>query len=83
MMDSLKDRVKRVMATVFNVSPAQVPDNAELMTTPGWDSLGHAQLMLALEEEFSVELPTQVVIELQSLPEIVEYFSDRATGAPR
>jgi acyl carrier protein len=82
-MDSLKERVKHVMAAVFNVSPAQLPDDAALTTTPGWDSLGHAQLMLALEEEFSVELPTQVVTELQSLPDIVEYFSDRASRAPR
>lgn len=77
-MSSLSDRVKRVMAVVFDRQVADIPDDAALMTTEGWDSLGHAQLMLALEEEFSVRLPTEAVIELQSLPEIVEYLAPRA-----
>ena len=71
----LVDRVKRVLSAVFNLPVEQVPDDAGIMTLPGWDSLGHAHLMLALEEEFSVELPTEVVIELQSVPEIVEYLA--------
>lgn len=76
----LTDRVRRVLGAVFNRPVDQIPEDASIMTLPGWDSLGHAQLMLALEEEFSIELPTEVVIELQSVPEIVEYLAVR--GSP-
>ena len=74
MSDSVNARTKNVMALAFNTSPAQIPDDASIGDTPGWDSLGHANLMLALEEEFGVELPAEAYVDLQSLPEIVTYL---------
>lgn len=71
------------MGVVFNTPATAIPDDAGLMTTAGWDSLGHANLMLALEEEFSLTLPTAVVIELQTLPEIVEYLGQRPSLGAR
>jgi acyl carrier protein len=62
------------MATVFNQPLESITDDAEIMAVPGWDSLGHARLMSAIEEEFDIQLTTEAVLALQSLPEIVEYL---------
>lgn len=80
MSDSTTERVKDVMALVFNVPTAQIDDDASIMETPGWDSLGHANLMLALEEEFGAELSPEAYVDLQSLPEIVAYLGARPPG---
>ena len=82
-MSDLRDRVKDIMGVVFNTPAAEISDDAGLMTTAGWDSLGHAHLMLALEEEFSITLPSEVVIELQTLPEIVGYLGQLAGTSVR
>lgn len=74
MIDLTTARVKDVMALAFNVPAEQIGDDASIMETPGWDSLGHANLMLALEEEFGVQLPPEAQVDLQSLPEIVAYL---------
>lgn len=81
MSDSTSARVKQVMALAFNVPADQVGDDAAIGDTPGWDSLGHANLMLALEEEFGVTLTPEAQLELQSLPEIVAFLEQ--AGAAR
>lgn len=74
MTSSTEQRVRQVMALVFNLPEAAVGGDAAIMQTPGWDSLGHANLMLAIEEEFSVTLTPDDVVDLQSLADIVTYL---------
>lgn len=82
-MAPLTDRVRQVVAAVFNLPVAQVADTAGPLDTPGWDSLGHAQLIFALEEEFALDLPADVTVELQSVDAIAEYLAGRAPDARR
>jgi acyl carrier protein len=69
----IREKVKRVMAATFHVPAEQIQDDATPETVQGWDSLGHIELMLALEMEFGVPLPTEKIIELVSL-EAIEGF---------
>ena len=69
-----EQRVRQVMALVFNLSEEALGGDASIMRTPGWDSLGHANLMLAVEEEFGVALSPDEVVDLQSLADIVTYL---------
>jgi acyl carrier protein len=74
MTSSIEQRVRQVMALVFNLPDTEVGGDASIMQTPGWDSLGHANLMLAVEEEFEVTLSPDEVVDLQSLEDIVTYL---------
>lgn len=74
MTSTIEKRVRQVMALVFNVSEEAVGGDAAIMETPGWDSLGHANLMLAIGEEFGVELSTDEMLDLQTLAGIVEFL---------
>ena len=48
------EKIKEVMATVFEVEPADINDSSSPDTIANWDSLRHMNLIVALEEEFSV-----------------------------
>ena len=61
------------MAATFHVSADEIPDDGTPENVKGWDSLGHIELMLALEMEFGVPLPTEKIIELVNL-EAIEGF---------
>jgi acyl carrier protein len=67
------------MGAVFRVDPKTIPDEARSEELPGWDSLRHLELMLALESEFGVRIPSEAMLELTTLPEI-ERFVERAVG---
>jgi len=69
------------MALTFGIQPADIPDDAEIGVLEHWDSLGHVELMVALEQSFHVEIPTSAMINLQSLDEIVRYLEARCARA--
>jgi acyl carrier protein len=62
------------MALVFNIPIDAIEDDISIMSVPEWDSLGHANLMLALEDTFGVPFPADALLELQSLPDIVAFL---------
>jgi acyl carrier protein len=66
------DRIRQVMAAVFEMDPIEISTDA----TPGqiarWDSLRHMNLVLALEEEFGVRFPEEQVEQLVSF-ELIEF----------
>lgn len=61
-------KVKEVMARVFGVELSAIGDNASPDTIENWDSLRHMNLVLALEEEFEVELTDEQTVEILSYP---------------
>ena len=79
----IREKVKRMMAAAFHVSAAQIPDDASPQSVAWWDSLGHIELMLALEMEFGVTLPAEAIIDLVSLDAIESFLRDHAPAATK
>ena len=75
----MRDRVRQAIADVFSVPAAQIPEDASPETLEGWDSLRHLEIMLELEMQFGVRIPTEEVPELISVDAIEEAL--RAHGA--
>ena len=77
----MREHIKEVMAGVFDVSPEQIPEDADTETFAAWDSLAHMQLMLALESEFGVSIPSETMLELLSLEEIEAFLESSKRAA--
>ena len=60
-------RLKQVLATTFNLPLENVPDDAEMGSIEAWTSLGHLELMMALEMEFRVQIPSDAMLDLTSV----------------
>jgi acyl carrier protein len=76
-----RQQVKQVMSKTFRIPEGQIPDDATPERVAGWDSLGHIELMLALEMEFGVPLPAEAMVELVSLEAIEGFLQGHATAA--
>jgi acyl carrier protein len=63
--------VKRVMASVLEVDPSQLSDDASMDTVATWDSLRQMNLVLALEETFAVSIPDEDAANATSFKLIV------------
>ncbi len=77
----MRERIRRVIAETFRLSPDTVGDDAAMLTVPGWDSLGHLELMLALEMEFGVRIAMEDMAALASRAEIERYLAERQAEA--
>jgi acyl carrier protein len=65
------DRIKQVVANVFAVDVATVTEDASPDTVENWDSLGHMNLVVALEEEFHIQFSDEQMMEMLNLPLVV------------
>lgn len=66
-------QVQTLLAEVFEVPIEQVTPELEFGDLPQWDSLGHMDLMMRLEERFGLEISTEAIAELVSVPAICDY----------
>ena len=64
--------VRRVVGDVLGVDPSALGPDASPETVPGWDSVQHLSLIIALEQEFSVRFAPEEIEEAVSLQVIVE-----------
>ncbi|MGH7678894.1 MAG: acyl carrier protein [Gemmatimonadaceae bacterium] len=74
----MADRITELVAKALRVDPVQVVEGLEFQSIPEWDSLGHAGLMLALEDEFGVRVTDDLAMDLTSLRAIRTFVADRS-----
>lgn len=69
----MRERIRELMAKVFGVEPADLPDDPTPERMEGWTSLKHVELMLALEEELDIVVDPELAPRLTSLDAIEEF----------
>ena len=60
----IKARIKNVMAGVFGVPVEQISEDSSPDTIEKWDSLHHMNLIIALEEDFTLQFSDDEIAEL-------------------
>ncbi|WP_394756022.1 acyl carrier protein [Rhodoferax sp.] len=68
MSKDVEETIRAVMAIILNMDATMIDDNTSMDNTPGWDSANHINLVLALEEEFSISF------EVSDFELMVSYF---------
>ena len=76
-MNTVSERVKTVLSRVFNVGEEVVNENSSPDTIEKWDSMGHLNLAVALEEEFKTELSEEEIMELMNFKLIVLMLKEK------
>ena len=61
----MEERLRQIMAKVFEVPVTEIKDDSSAHTIATWDSLRHLDMVLALEKEFGIkfhdeEVPTLI-----------------------
>ncbi len=64
------ERIKRVMADVFDLPPDSIGDDASVTTLPQWESMQALTLLMCLEEEFDVHFTDDEAMRMNSLDAI-------------
>lgn len=69
-------KVKQIMSAVFEIPLELIGDDASSDNIDNWDSLGHLNLILALEEHFDITIPEELIGSLVNYSEIKKVISD-------
>lgn len=73
---SIFNQLQEVIATTLKVSSDTVTEATTNDNLAAWDSMGHVNLMIALEQSFDIFLDVEDFPKLISVPAIVVYLQD-------
>ena len=73
-MSETFDRVKKVVMEQLGVEADKVQNSSAFIEDLGADSLDTVELVMALEEEFNVEIPDEVAEKIKTVGDAVAYI---------
>lgn len=73
----LEERIVGLAAQCFKVSPESLTIGTTVDTTAGWDSLSHLELIVTLEEAFSIQFAPAEIMQMDSLEAVVSTVRNR------
>ena len=75
---SIEAKVKQIVVEQLGVDEDQVTEEAAFMDDLGADSLDTVELVMALEEEFDVEISDEDAEKIQTVKDAISYVKDNS-----
>ena len=75
-MASVAERIKQIVAEQLGVEEDQVTTEASFMDDLGADSLDTVELVMALEEEFDIEISDEDAEKIQTVQNAIDYIGE-------
>ncbi len=76
-MTDTVNRVKSIIAEQLGVKPEEVTPEASFVEDLGADSLDTVELVMALEEEFGIEISDEDAEKMTTVGDAVKYIEDK------
>jgi acyl carrier protein len=73
----LEAKIQALLAEAIQVPVEQIPPDLAFGDLPQWDSMGHMDVMLLLEERYAVEINSDTIASLTSIPVICNYIEGK------
>lgn len=73
---SVEEKVKEIIVDQLGVDEKQVVSTASFIDDLGADSLDTVELVMALEEEFDIEIPDEEAEKIASVENAVDYIKN-------
>ena len=82
-MAEVAQKVKQIIAEQLGVKIEEVTDTASFVDDLDADSLDTVELVMALEEEFGIEIPDEDAEKMTSVGESIRYIDEKATKSSK
>ena len=76
---SVEEKVKEIIVDQLGVDESQVKPEASFIDDLGADSLDTVELVMALEEEFDIEIPDEDAEKIASVQNAVDYIKGQTS----
>lgn len=79
MSESIDAKVKEIICQQLEVSPEQLRPEASFVDDLKADSLAVVELVLALEQEFKLEIPEEDTERIKTVKDAMDYIKSHAS----
>ena len=80
MAEAVSDRVRAIIAEQLGVKLEEVTDGASFIEDLGADSLDTVELVMALEEEFGIEIPDEDAEKMMTVGDAIKYIDTKSSS---
>ena len=77
-MATIDERVKKIIAEQLGVEEDEVTSEASFVEDLGADSLDTVELVMALEEEFGIEIPDEDAEKILTVGKALDYIKEKS-----
>jgi acyl carrier protein len=77
---AVEDKIREIIVEQLGVSAEEVVPEASFIDDLGADSLDIVELVMAIEEEFGLEIPDEDAERMQSIADAINYVEERTAG---
>ena len=79
--EEIAERVKSIIVDQLGVSVEEVTPEASFIEDLGADSLDIVELIMALEEEYDMEIPDEDAEKIQTVHDVISYITSKQSEA--
>ncbi len=80
-MSDTFEKVKKIAAEQHGVDESEVKPEANFVNDLGADSLDTVELVMALEEEFGIEIPDDAAEKIETVQAAVDYIDSKVKAS--
>jgi acyl carrier protein len=78
--EEITERLKSIVVEQLGVSKEEVTNVASFIEDLGADSLDIVELIMALEEEYGIEIPDEDAEKMQTFNDVLTYIIDKVSA---
>ena len=74
---NVENKIKRIISEQLGISEEEIQGESNFVEDLGADSLDIVELIMAMEEEFEMEIPDEDAEKLLRVQDVIEYINKR------
>ena len=75
----IENSIIEIFNDVFEIKDIVINDELSQKDVEDWDSIGHVRLIIAIQEEFNIDIPIKDTISLSTVGRIIDYVCKKIT----
>ncbi|QCI24987.1 acyl carrier protein [Buchnera aphidicola (Rhopalosiphum padi)] len=76
-MNDIEKRIKKIISKILDVKVEKILNNSSFLDDLGADSLDTVELIMALEEEFNIEISDEDAEKLNTVQKSIDYINNQ------
>ena len=76
-MNDVFERIKKLTAEQLGIEVDTIKEESDFIKDLGADSLDTVELLMAFEEEFSIEIPEEIAEKINTVKQAIEHIEEQ------